>query len=215
MYRIENIDKGVWDVTDIETGAVVATSPGRAAARKFVAEQKDGAVAVVESVDSEVIAKTDSEVSVKTDDTAKTLKEVMDRVLDKKAKGEYDKPKRAAKPKGEPKAKAEPKDREFAPSEFSLRKRAKNFDALRDEKGNLPAGLVDAFQPRGGHGIVGLYATLLATFDVSQIGTTYVLRAEQYGDVVEVSDKRDGRLKAASIESWSKGAAKAAKDAAK
>jgi hypothetical protein len=210
-FVVEFIDKGVWHVVDRSTDEIVGVYSGRAAARAAVAKMK--ADAPVEQVVEQVV-----EQPKKVD----PLQEISDKIIAKKAAGEYAKEKKAAKSSKASKSstpKAEKVERTPAPSAFALRKRAANFDALRDEKGNLPAGLVDAYKPRGGFGIVGLYFTTAASFDVSQVSTSYVLRCEEHGDLREVGDKREGRYAASQVLAWSPACAALAKqrekDAAK
>lgn len=104
-------------------------------------------------------------------------------------------------PKAKPvKVKVEKTAADYAPTDFAMKKRAKNFDAIREQyDGALPAGLLDVFNPRNVDGFVTLWATIAADFDTSSIGTTYVLRVESTGALHECSDKRDGRLAASKI----------------
>jgi hypothetical protein len=177
VYAVEQIDKGVWELVNRTANTTVHTFPSRATARAALDQLKNGA-----SEEEAIAGK-----------TAKTSRSV---------KSSSSKSKTATKAKT---AKTSNKSvrRENGseqPTAFALKKRAKNFDAMRDAKGNLPVGLLDVFNPRNSEGFVCLYHTLsVQGFDTSQIGTTYVLRDEVSGETVEVSDKREGRLAASKI----------------
>lgn len=183
VYAVEQLDKGSWEVVNRTTNKTVHIFPSRATARAALDQLKKGA-SQEEVIAGKTASKTKTQKSSKTATKAKTVK-----MSNKSVRRE---------------------NGSEQPTAFALKKRVKNFDAMRDAQGNLPAGLLDVFNPRTSEGFVCLYHTLSVTsFDTSQIATTYVLRDETTEQTLEVSDKREGRLAASKINE-SKPAAKKA-----
>jgi len=173
VYAVEQLDKGSWEVVNRTTNKTVHIFPSRATARAALDQLKKGA-SQEEVIAGKTASKTKTQKSSKTATKAKTVK-----TSNKSVRRE---------------------NGSEQPTAFALKKRAKNFDAMRHAQGNLPVGLIDVFNPRNSEGFVCLYHTLsVEGFDTSQIGTTYVLRDEVSGETVEVSDKREGRLAASKI----------------
>jgi len=187
-YAVEQLDKGAWEVINRSTmqpvGGVVF--PSRARARAALDALKNGAS---EQDIKDGLTKVSKKTNIKRDikKNLKTQKTSTD-AAKKRVHGSEQ------------------------PTAFALKKRAKNFDAMKSN-GKLPKGLIDVFNPRNTEGFVGLYHTLsVESFDVTQIGTTYVLRDEVTHELFECSDKREGRLFASKIESQSAAKKPAAKN---
>lgn len=177
LYVVEQIDKGAWEVVNRTTNTTVHTFPTRSRARAALEALKKGAS---EQDVRDGVADKSKMTNIKRDikKNLKTSKTSAD-IAKKRVHGSEQ------------------------PTAFALKKRAKNFEAMKINK-KLPAGLIDVFNPRGTEGFVGLYHTIsVEQFDVTQIGTTYVLRDEVTGELFECSDKREGRLFASKIESKS------------
>jgi len=177
VYAVEQLDKGAWELVNRTANTTVHTFPSRATARAALDALKKGV-----SEEEAIAGK-----------TAKTSRTV-------KSSSTKSKTAKTSKTTSSKSASEKRVHGSEQPTAFALKKRAKNFDAMRDAKGNLPVGLIDVFNPRNSEGFVCLYHTLsVQGFDTSRIGTTYVLRDEVSGETVEVSDKREGRLAASKI----------------
>lgn len=172
VYAVEQLDKGAWEVVNRTTNKSVHVFATRARARAALDALNKGAS---EQDVRDGVADKSKMTNIKRDMKKNLAKEKTSNLSMKRIHGSDQ------------------------PTAFALKKRAKNFDAMRTN-GKLPDGLIDVFNPRNTEGFVGLYHTLsVSSFDVSQIGTTYVLRDEASGELFEISDKRDGRLRASQL----------------
>lgn len=177
LYAVEQIDKGAWEVVNRTSNTTVHTFPTRARARAALEALNKGA------------SEQDVRDGVSNKSKMTNIKSDMKKNL-KTQKTSTDAAKKRVHGSEQPTA-------------FALKKRAKNFEAMKSN-GKLPKGLIDVFNPRNTEGFVGLYHTIsVELFDVSQIATTYVLHDEVTGELFECSDKREGRLFASKIESKS------------